>query len=909
MIAVARSVWLAAAPGPGSGRHNRRGVYRGGGCHVTESGRNTAQAEWAGGRLGRPAVRQPMVRRPRLAEMLDAGVRRPVTLVCAGPGWGKSTLVASWAETRVTSGPIAWLTLGPQHNQPRAFWSDFVMALQMAGSVPGGNELEHFDPKPDDTALAQVLTGLETLPRPVVLVLDDFHEVDDARVLGGLAGLLHDPPPALRLILVGRAEPTLPLHRFRAGGDLTEIRARHLAFQAPEAAELPSVHRQQLPAGELAELLDRTGGWVVGLQLLADVLAEHGALDNGEVPAVSDYLLREVVTGLPARTRQFLIRTSVPDEVCGPLADALTGETHSRRLLERLESANAFVTRVEERPGWFRYHPLLREALLHQVALDGPGAEAELHLLAAQWFAGQQQTVEALRHAADAGDWAYLGRLATERAMVRVLAGDRASFVELIARIPPEQHATTAELALCGAAVRYVSGDRSGTAGLLRLARRLAEQQAVVATSTDMTLRLMEGGILHWRIGDMPGLIATSTETLKLLTAYRLDELPSLLHYRAVALNEKGAGLLWMDQPDHADRYLWAAATAARSVGSTLTEINALSHLALLVLLQGSVQESADFVTTALDLVRRSGFESSAQAAIAYLALALIELARDRAGEAQEALRKALHAGGEEPAAAPALLAVLVRAYMLLAVGEAPAARGLLRQARDEAPATLIAPVLDRWLRLAESEAELAMGGAREVAARYDRETPRGVLHPQEQVLLARALLTNGEHGAAEWLLSRVRESTDQVSAVTAWIATALAADSEGHGNRSIDALSRAVRIAERQGIRAAFRSFDQRRLAVLLERRRWVDEHTASPAVLAPELGDDRPSAPSDALSERERDVLRYLPTVLTAGEIAGNLDISINTVKAHMRSIYRKLGAARRREAVVRARQLGLL
>jgi len=135
-----------------------------------------------GGRLGRPVVRQPLVRRQRLAEMLDAGVRRSVTLVCAGPGWGKTMLVASWAEARAVNGPIAWLTLCTQHNDPRVFWSDLMLALR------------------------------------------------------------------LRLVLVARTEPSLPLHRFRAAGDLTEIRARHLAFRAPEAAELPVLHRRRLPA-------------------------------------------------------------------------------------------------------------------------------------------------------------------------------------------------------------------------------------------------------------------------------------------------------------------------------------------------------------------------------------------------------------------------------------------------------------------------------------------------------------------------------------------------------------------------------------------------------------------------------------------------------------------------------------
>ncbi|MCU7730449.1 LuxR C-terminal-related transcriptional regulator [Actinoplanes sp. KI2] len=852
------------------------------------------------------------MRRRRLAEMLDAGVCRPVTLVCAGPGWGKSALVASWAEARVTSGPIAWLTLSAQHNDPRAFWSDLVMALRMSGAVPGGNPLEQLDLgiRADQRAVARVLDGLDALPQPVVLVLDDFHEVDDARVLGGLTTLLHDPPPALRLVLIARTEPTLPLHRFRAGGELTEIRTRHLAFRPAEAAELPAVHRRRMPVDELTALLDRTEGWVVGLQLLADVRAERGAPANGEVRAASDYLLREVVGALPARTRQFLVRASVPDQMCGPLADALTGETNSRRILEGLESSNAFVVRVEERPGWYRCHPMLRDALLHQLLLDRPGAAAELHLLAADWYARQDSIFEALRHAADAGDWRYLGRLAVERAMVRVMCGDQLALVEVLRRIPPEEHASTAELALCGAAVRYASGDRAGVAGLLRLARSLTGRQAEVPAATDLTLRLMEAGILNWRVGDMPGLIAKSTETLRTLAAYRQDELPSLLHYRAIALNEKGAGLLWMDRADQADRYLWAASMAARGVGSTVTEVNAMAHLGLLVFLQGSLNEAAEHVSAALDLARRNRFETSAQASVSYLTSALIQIERDRVGEAQEALRKALRAGGDEPAAAPGLLAALVRVHLLLAAGDPAAARALLRLTREEAPVTLVAPVLAHWLRLAESEADLALGCFREVVARYDREAPHGVLTASEQVCLARALLSAGDHAAAELLLARVRESTDRVAAVTAWIATAFAADAEGHGNRSIDALSRALLIAERDEIRRPFRRFDQRRLAVLLDRRRWVEEHTAASAVtVARAAGSEPPAGTLDVLSERERDVLRYLPTVLTAGEIAANLNISINTVKAHMRSIYRKLGAARRREAVVRARQLGLL
>ncbi|GIM95937.1 transcriptional regulator [Paractinoplanes toevensis] len=827
--------------------------------------------------------------------MLDAGVSRAVTLVCAGPGWGKSTLVAAWAEDRAATGRVGWLALNSRHNDPRVFWSDVVEALRQAGAVPCGSPLDRLDLRTGDQAGA-LRSGLDALDVPVVLVLDDFHEVDDVRVIGGLSMLLHDPPSSLRLVLVSRSEPSLPLHRFRAAGDLTEIRARHLAFRASEAAELPVVRHQGLPAEQLAELLDRSDGWVVGLQMLA-------GQTHGEVRAITDYLFREVVSALPAKTRTFLLHTSITETVCGPLADALTGETHSRRILEGLENANAFVARDPARPGWFRYHPLLREALHHQLALDRPGAEAELHLIAAQWYAREQSIMDSLRHAAAARAWHLLGRLCVDHVIVTVLSGERARLIDVLRQVPVERYADTPELALCAAAVRYDSGDRTGAAGMLALVR----SPAGLSVATGLTLQLMDAGLRFWRPGNMPRLVGAATDTLKELSALRLDQLPSLLHYRAIALDEKGSGLLWLDEPDHADRYLWAAATAARSVGVTLIEISALAHLALLVFLQGSLREAAGFVVAALELARRHGFESSAQAGLANLTLALIELEYDRVAEAQEALRRGQHAGGEEPSAVMAVVTALVRAYLLLSSGEPAAARSQLQQAREEAPPTLVAPLLDRWLSLAESETDLALGSPREIIARYRPAPPRGTLTQAEQVCTARAHLAVSNHQEAEVLLARVREGTNHVAAVTAWIATAFAADAEGHGNRSIDALSRAVQAAEREGIRRPFRRFDARRMNALLDRRRWLDEQDLpTVGVLAEETSEP---APSEVLSERERDVLRYLPTVLTAGEIAGHLSISINTVKAHMRSIYRKLGAARRREAVVRARQIGLI
>jgi LuxR family maltose regulon positive regulatory protein len=373
----------------------------------------------------------------------------------------------------------------------------------------------------------------------------------------------------------------------------------------------------------------------------------------------------------------------------------------------------------------------------------------------------------------------------------------------------------------------------------------------------------------------------------------------------------KGIGLLWAGRLDQADRYLWAALTSARMAGLELIEITANAHLALLVYLQGSLREAERYIRAADDLARRHDLGVTVESAAAHLTQALVELERNRLSEAQEALRRGLHAVGDRPETVLATVATMVRAQMLLASDEPAAARELLQRCRARMRPPLAAALLERWLALYEAEADLALGNHADVVLRYAGQVSRDLVLPAEQVALARAYEVSGDYAAAEDLLARVREGPDSVAAVTAWVLTALIADAQAHARRSADALTRALLRAEVEGVRRPFRRFDSERMATLGERQRWLYEEIAPPS--AGVLTGISPASPLPIpvhpLSDRERDVLRYLPTVLTANEIAADLTISVNTVKAHMRSIYRKLGAARRREAVVRARQTGLL
>ncbi|MFF0374308.1 LuxR C-terminal-related transcriptional regulator [Actinoplanes missouriensis] len=854
----------------------------------------------------RPRAPQGVLWRPRLTEVLDAGVRRPVTVICAGPGWGKTALAASWANTRSISGPVAWLTLESRHNEPSAFWSDLVLALTTAGAsgLPEAGPLAGDDPGYPN----RLLTGLAGLPAVTVLILDGLHEVTDPRVLNGLAGMLQRLPERLRIVLLSRAEPGVPLHRLRASGDLTEIGAEALAFRVEEAEQLMALRGRRPSPAEAADRVRHAEGWGAGLGLgLEDPAGSSGA-------AIEDYLVREVLAAQPPQFREFLLRTSVPDRICGELAEALTGQRYGHRTLERLAQANLFVERIGM-GRWFRYHRMFRSALRHQLATVEPERVHELHLLAAQWHAATGNGLTAINHAAAGGDWAFVARLVVDRGLQLYASADGEEFLAVLGRIPVQRLVESAELVFCAALRAFAEGDVAAVPQRIARARMLlAGRGARYRAVIDLALIVLESGVVTRRQGDMPGLVALSAQALDDLTALRWDEVPARLQYRAMMLGHKGAGLLWTGRLDHAERFLWAAASAARAAGSPLVEIDALAHLSLLVHLQGALNTADEHATAAIDLARRIDARTRPAVALAHLTRALIEADRGRETAAEESLRRGLHAVGDSPEAASAVMIAVVRARLLLDRREPLPACAVLHRARVDAGPHFDAPLLDRLLALSESEADLALGRPAEVINRYAHRPPVPALLPAEQVCLARAHHDTGDEAAAEPLLSRVRAGSDRVAAVSAWILTALAADAQGHGGRAGEALSHALADAEPELLRQPFRRIGSPRMLVLAERQQWLSEARGSTrdSVLGEITGELPVTGATPAagpLSERELEVLQYLPTVLTAGEIAENLGISVNTVKAHMRAIYRKLGAGRRREAVVLARQSGLL
>jgi LuxR family maltose regulon positive regulatory protein len=872
-------------------------------------------------KLARPLLPPGFVPRPQVDALLDRGTRGPLTLVSAGAGWGKTLATAAWAARGPEVGPVAWVSLDATDNQPRTFWSYVVEALRTAAAPDPENPLAQLVPGPatEEEFLRRLVGGLARLPRPVVLVLDDAHVVDDPVVLDDLAGLLRTPVPQLRLVLLTRADPMLPLHRLRVAQQLVEIRAGDLALSVPDAAALAAQDGVRLLAGDAELVVERTEGWPTGVRLAAMFLARgetgrRAADFGGDDHAVVEYLAEEVLARQPDEVRRFLMRTSVAERVCASLAEELTGEVNSQRHLEELAASNSFVVGLGPGRTWFRYHALLRQTLLHRLTVEEPGALPDLHRRAARWFSEHDQPLEALRHAADAEDWDLMGALLVEQAMPLALSVERGALGEVLARVPEHRLADTPELGLVAATRALVAARFLDLRPhLVRVEQQLAAADPATTATTRMAALLFHTAGARVT-GDNERLVAVASRVLEML-----DEsgsgFPAAAGYRTVALANLGTGLLWAGRLDEAEQRLTEALAGLHGTLDA-TRINVLAHLALAASVGGRLTEAEDRATAAIQLAQDRGWSPLTQESTAHLALAMVHLQRNDLDEALGALAAGRAAAAQEPAPRAAMAVFQVR--LLAATGRVDAARAHLARLEREIGDWRPPRLLERWRRYTEAEVDLEAGDPGTAVARLRLDRPDDVDEPvvPERLLRARALVECADPHAAEEVLAPLREDgLEHRAEVELWVLTALAADRLREDRRAGEALRTALVAAEPEGTRRPFLAWGRDQLPRLLARtkvlhpslRPFVEELEGATSAGAPRPGSV--AAQDVALTDRELSVLEYLPSMLTYPEIAAELFVSVNTVKSHLRHLYAKLEVVNRRQAVARARELGLL
>jgi len=878
-------------------------------------------------KLVAPSMPARVVERPRLFKLLDIGVERPVTLVAAPAGSGKTMLLTSWMSAVSPPGPVAWLSLDHGDNDPVRFWTYVLAALGRSGALPDDSGLRTLVPSPegDDTLLAVLLHGLEELARPVVLVLDDVHELTEPRVLHGIEFLIRHAPPPLRLVLSTRADPPLPLHRLLVSGRLAQLRGADLAFTVPEADELLSGYdyRSRLSDTDLAVLQARTEGWAAGLRLAAVAMQHQPDLHRyvmelaGDDRSLAGYLVSEVLEQQPAELRSFLLRTCVVDRLSGELADALTGRDDGERTLARLEQANAFVAALGSRHERYRYHPLFAELLRYELRRERPHEIAELRRRAARWYAGHGLPLDAVQQAVTVGDWGYAADLIAEHGLGLALRGQDQVFGELLERLPADVARGNPELALLAAAERIAASD-DGAEASMQLAR---EQEALLADGRRprfsmvlATCRLLRAS----RVGDLEEVLAAGREALAAQGQLDGEAGGVAAAARAVALSSLGTAELWTGELDAAEGHLQAGQATALGAGLDDVQVECLSALALLQAIAGRLSLAVRSGEAAVEF---AGLRARAcsSAARALLALAWVSYERDDLGSAAGYLQRASEAAATTPDRPLRAAIRMLQGRLRSAHGDPAGALAELGAARRELAGRDLPRLLSGWLATTEAQLHLAAGETESAVALLASVGTGIPGAAPDAVALARRQLAEDDPAATVSTLSAFldggRPVADLDMRIRAWLLHALASHALGDRDQAAASLRHAVDLAEPEEHRRIFLDGGAPGRALAGRYREWVDASWPFLDELALASLDPTPAeVPAmpvviEPLSQRERAVLRYLPTMLTFVEIGSELFISVNTTKSHARNIYRKLGAVGRRDAVRRARQLQLL
>jgi LuxR family maltose regulon positive regulatory protein len=869
------------------------------------------------------SVVRGLLDRDELLQTLDRAVTKRVTVISAPPGSGKTSLLRGWANRSTGPRRVAFVSVDRDEQDAQRFWGGVLDAIRSAArSVDPGTHSAASAGLDDDQPADRVLLELAEQAGPVVLIIDDLHELRSPDALAQLDRVLARLPSSARVVLSSRRDLPIRLHRLRLADELAEIRAGDLRFTERETRELLAASGIVLSDTGTTALHQRAEGWAAGLRLAVISLSGHPdperfvAEFSGTDRAIGEYLMAEMLERQPDEVQRMLLRTSLVDRINGELADLLAGHPGCEQMLLELEDANAFVVSLDAQRTWFRYHQLLADFLRLELRRTLGDEVPDLHRRAAQWFADHGDVVAAVRHRLAAGDWTDAARLVADHSFRWVLDGEAGTIDAVLQAFPEGASADHPDLALAHAAAELNQGRLEEAAAQLALA-----EGHVQSAPPDRRRRLTVAiASLRLAMARRNGQFTEVIEQVNLLDASIADDShdPIALdsELRAVALLNLGIVETWSGRLADAERHLSEGAALAQSIGRPYLEVACRAHQGFPSKLV-SVAKAYERAREAVALAERYGLEDRPILAPALGAAGGMAIWIGEFDEGERWLRRAWEVVEEHADPAAAVL-------LHVATGMLHAGRGQHRPALEEYAAAAhvqsrltgvhaLAPRIAGWL--ATAQARLGMPDEA-------RATLAGVTHPDRSGPIdnARAVISLIERDPAQALdvlRDRVEKSPPVGPAFTLAEAHLLAGIAHldlGDRSAAAAAAEAALAAAEPDRLLFPFAITDAAELldvvprhatahgallADILDLLRGASEPTTDKALL-PEPGE---------LSPSELRVLRYLPTNLTRPEIARELYVSVNTVNTHLRNIYSKLGARDRSAAVQRARELRLL
>jgi LuxR family maltose regulon positive regulatory protein len=772
-----------------------------------------------------------------------------------------------------------------------------------------------------DQLIDRLLSEVAEQVEPVVLIIDDLHELRSADALAQLEHLLAILPSSGRVVLSSRRDPPIRLHQLRLADEVAEIRAGDLRFTERETSQLLTASEVGLSDAGVAALYERTEGWAAGLRLAVISLTGHPdperfvAEFSGTDRAIGEYLMAEMLERQPSEVQSMLLRTSLVDRVNGELADLLADHPGSEQMLLELEEANAFVVSLDAQRTWFRCHHLLADFLRLELRRTLADELGDLHRRAAGWFIDHGEVAEAVRHTLAAGDWPDAARLVADHSFRWVLDGQAGTISAVLEAFPEGASVDHPDLALAHAAAELNQGRVEEAAAQLGL----AESHLPSAPPGRRRRLAVAIASLRLALARRSGQFTEVIEQVNLLDASIADESKDQIamgsELRAVALLNLGIVETWSGRLADAERHLSEGAALARTIGRPYLEVACRAHQGFPSKLV-SVATARERGRQAVALAERYGLEDRPILAPALGAVGGLAIWMGEFDEGERWLRRAWEVAEAHVDPAAAML-------LHVATGMLHAGRQHHRSALEEFAAAAqaqslltgvhaLAPRITGWL--AAVQARLGMPDeARGTLAGFSAEPdPRGAIGNARAVIL----MADGDPAAALDVLRDARD-TQGVPAFTLVEAHLLAGTAHLYlGDRNAAAAAAEAALAAAEPDRLMF-PFAMTEAADLLDA---LPRHETAHGALLADIVDllrgasapstDRERRPQpEELSPSELRVLRYLPTNLTRPEIARELYVSINTVNTHIRNIYSKLGARDRSSAVQGARELRLL
>ena len=861
-----------------------------------------------------------------------------LVLVCAPAGYGKTTVVSEWLQSskKIRSHKFAWLNLESGDNDLARFLSYWITSVQHI--LPGFGEgvlkmLQTHKPPPVQILATLLINELSGIDDRILLILDDYHLVTAEPIQAFISFLIDHQPPQLCLVIVTRVDPPLPLARLRARRQLVELRQETLCFLPEEVEEFANrMMELALPPEQLALLVKRTEGWISGLQLAAISVREvqdrsaFFAAFSGEDKFIADYLTDDVLTGLPSPLRTFLLQTSILERLSAPLCEAVTGRTGAQRSLDQLVDANLFIVPLDGSRTWFRYHVLFAD-LLRKRLQEPPGEQIfALHLHASRWFEENDSIDLAVEHAIAGKDFERAARLIERVAESLLMRGQAATLMHWLEALPRETILKQPVLGtLKGLALILCGRPPEGAADLYQqlVATGSLDKHRGEAATLQALLAVLQGrSIDAIRLGE---------EALRQLPIERA-------FFRSLAADGLGMAYTLAGDIEAATRAFEQVVDISTQSDNVMMTLMALTNLAGLRYVQGRMRLAVDTCRQVVNLAcERIGRQTPM---LGKTLLNLGEMLREQ-GDLESAEKYLLEAAGmmELFSEIGLPLAWLALARIRMNKRDWPAAQDYIDKARQRAQASRSTLMDDRLVEVMQARYWLARGELdlvqqwagrlglldRSPAEVFDEAARNASLNELFQAVyltLIRLVLAQGQPGQALEMLAFLQDLVEKRSfqrrIIEILVLKALALQQKGDLDQALQAISRALAMAEPEGYQRTFVDEAEPMARLLYQAvSRGISREYAGRllAVLAEEslkvlsTGKVQNRDLVEPLSERELEVLHLVADGLSNGEIANLLYISLSTVKGHTSNIFGKLGVKSRIQAVARARSLGLL